>query len=127
MVEHSCRPNAMTQWDAATGTMRLVAFCDIGPGDFISRSYVDSGILLSATAARQDVLQADWGFVCGCDRCAAALAETGHDEAAAPLLPGGTLDLQHCAEEAGLLVDGASAMAVQDAATASFSFGVPVI
>jgi len=100
MAEHSCRPNARVEWDSVRQVMQLVAVRPLQKGEFVSRSYLDAGLLLHSKDIRQQALKEDWGFVCACTRCSANKLEpeAALAAAAAPLVPGGQGDLQKCAE-----------------------------
>ncbi|CAK0843785.1 unnamed protein product, partial [Prorocentrum cordatum] len=92
----------------------LAARRRIRAGESVSRSYLDAGALMCPTASRMQALRADWGFECGCARCSERVEswEEAAREAAVPLLPGGLLDLQRCAEPQGLSLDEGSVAAV---------------
>ncbi|CAK9024838.1 unnamed protein product, partial [Durusdinium trenchii] len=69
MVEHSCRPNARTEWDAECRQVKLVAMEDLRTGQRVTRSYLDAAELLAPWPRRQELLLSGWGFRCGCARC----------------------------------------------------------
>lgn len=52
------------------GRMRLIAIRDIRRDEFVARSYLDAGLLMSPLGQRRSALLSDWGFACGCARCA---------------------------------------------------------
>eukprot|EP00971_Amphidinium_carterae_P298207 5925526-Amphidinium_carterae.2 len=108
MVEHSCRPNCTLEWASPTKERRLIAAADITKGQCVSRSYVDTLLLMSDKSTRQTALRRDWGFTCACDRCAEDCLSSSrdglHTKVLDALSPGGRLDIQRIAELTGLLL-----------------------
>eukprot|EP00928_Gymnodinium_smaydae_P058248 TRINITY_DN41460_c0_g1_i1.p1 TRINITY_DN41460_c0_g1~~TRINITY_DN41460_c0_g1_i1.p1 ORF type:complete len:388 (+),score=56.09 TRINITY_DN41460_c0_g1_i1:99-1166(+) len=132
MVEHSCRPNARTHWNAARGTQSLIASRRIAQGEHISRSYLDACALLQADVKRKERLKGDWGFDCMCARCRQQpadnqLVSVRALEAAEQLESGGVLDLQRLVQPDGLSLDSCATAALREAEKASLDLGLPLV
>jgi hypothetical protein len=69
-INHSCDPNAhLRDVDPATGVATLVAVRSIAKGDAVTMAYMDEKTLVWPKEARQQYLQAHFGFTCTCTRC----------------------------------------------------------
>ncbi|CAE7468573.1 yif1a, partial [Symbiodinium natans] len=68
-ANHACQPNA-TLCPETGGAIRLVALCDLAPGEEILVSYLSGEDLLRPTwARRRELERGPWGFRCECERC----------------------------------------------------------
>ncbi|KAL2065207.1 hypothetical protein VTL71DRAFT_2876 [Oculimacula yallundae] len=68
-LNHDCRPNARFAFDPRTLSHKVHATRIIKPGEELTFSYIDEK---QTHAARQQQLQANWGFKCGCTLCSAS-------------------------------------------------------
>ncbi|CZT13533.1 uncharacterized protein RAG0_17029 [Rhynchosporium agropyri] len=68
-LNHDCRPNARFAFDTSTLSHKVHAARDIMPGEELTFSYLDEKQTYSA---RQEQLEAHWGFKCGCKLCSAS-------------------------------------------------------
>ncbi|XMA14635.1 hypothetical protein WAI453_007426 [Rhynchosporium graminicola] len=68
-LNHDCRPNARFAFDTSTLSHKVHAARDIMPGEELTFSYLDEKQTFSA---RQEQLEAHWGFKCGCKLCSAS-------------------------------------------------------
>ena len=69
MLNHSCNPNVRTTYsDDGRGAVcaRVIALCNIRPGEELRHSYIDEEADLEE---RQAVLRDNYGFVCSCIKC----------------------------------------------------------
>ena len=68
-LNHSCKPNVRVLWcnnrPAEPVQLEVVALRDIRLGEELMFSYIDESLSFSE---RQEAL-ADYGFICGCERC----------------------------------------------------------
>ncbi len=81
LFNHSCAPNVLyneCSWveGEAAPTITFVAGRDIGVGEELLHSYIDSG---SPVGERRKKLLLTYRFACVCDRCVAEGKEVGHD------------------------------------------------
>ena len=67
-ANHSCDPNAEVRLEIGTTQLRLVARRAIASGEEVTISYIDENDTVGVKE-RRDALQ-DYGFVCGCEKCA---------------------------------------------------------
>ncbi|KAK0624985.1 RmlC-like cupin domain-containing protein [Bombardia bombarda] len=67
-VNHACNPNAFIHFSEKTLGMTVWSSRDIEPGEEITITYSDAGLL---HAERQERLQSVWGFKCTCSLCTA--------------------------------------------------------
>ncbi|PKS06746.1 hypothetical protein jhhlp_006820 [Lomentospora prolificans] len=65
-MNHACSPNAFIRFSEKTFANSAIAFRDIEPGEELTISYADFGMLRDE---RQDFLRVRWGFTCTCDLC----------------------------------------------------------
>ncbi|TQN67566.1 SET domain-containing protein 5 [Colletotrichum shisoi] len=65
-INHSCRPNAVPQWDWDLLAHKLHAVRDIAAGEEITMSYFDT---LQTRLERQQYTQDNLGFECACSQC----------------------------------------------------------
>lgn len=71
LLNHSCIPNAHTDWNRNAGGITIHAICDVKAGEEITTHYCGDEIFVT----RQILLQKNFGFKCDCDLCSASLAE----------------------------------------------------
>ncbi|RMZ08764.1 hypothetical protein D0860_04537 [Hortaea werneckii] len=69
-ANHSCRPNAVVQWNPLTSKAELRALVDIADGTDIFVGYL-GGIdeTLQAGSERRKILRENYGFICTCIAC----------------------------------------------------------
>ncbi|CAK7209790.1 hypothetical protein SCUCBS95973_000560 [Sporothrix curviconia] len=65
-INHACNPTALTRFNDKDLTQKVIAFCDIEPGEEVTISYTDFGL---SHDARQEKLLRRWGFRCTCNLC----------------------------------------------------------
>lgn len=78
-INHSCRPNAVFDWDNArfVGTVR--ALKTLSPGDEVTLNYIDAKNSIKTKDERLAAIAAWYGFDCACELCSkAAVASNKH-------------------------------------------------
>ncbi|KAK4569350.1 hypothetical protein LTR86_003112 [Recurvomyces mirabilis] len=79
-INHSCRPNAVVNWNANLGRATVRAITTISSGDEILLDYLGSAEATYQTRRqRRQALQARWNFHCLCAICNAPPAEVRRD------------------------------------------------
>ena len=71
LANHSCCPNAFFHTTCEKGRAKatLYALRPLDCGEEVCISYVDGQTLLSPVQVRRRIIQSQFGFVCGCNRC----------------------------------------------------------
>ena len=64
VLNHSCSPNCILTYRGDTVTIRTIR--DVREGEELTHSYID---LCQTTEERREILQAEYGFKCDCERC----------------------------------------------------------
>ncbi|KAJ7074637.1 hypothetical protein C8F01DRAFT_971488 [Mycena amicta] len=67
LINHSCKPNADLAWDPDSFSLSLHALFPISKGQEITRPYINE---IQPRAARQELLESQYSFVCKCPSCA---------------------------------------------------------
>jgi len=68
-LNHSCFPNALRGPGKEAGTTEVRALRPVPVGQELTISYIGEELLFRPTSERQARLQAQWQFLCGCERC----------------------------------------------------------
>jgi hypothetical protein len=67
ILNHACSPNTAVTWNSKTGAQEIRCCCVVKEGEELTHSYTDAAM---PTDERRQKLRGEYGFVCGCDRCA---------------------------------------------------------
>ena len=70
-MNHSCAPSCLYEWDPAARAVHVLAARALAAGDELCLSYLQAEELARPAVARRVLLQERFGFLCGCERCAA--------------------------------------------------------
>jgi len=77
MSNHDCNPNVSQVFHSESPTMMtMIARRSIEPGEEVCGSYVEAK---RPRSERRTLLRSNWGFECGCARCARGLGPTGDE------------------------------------------------
>lgn len=68
-INHSCIPNAESNFPYSNHVVALKALKDIQPGEEICISYLDECQLERSRHTRHAILKENYLFVCSCPRC----------------------------------------------------------
>lgn len=68
LINHSCRPNSIPDFDNLTGNAEVIIVQDLAPQIELRLNYIE-GHWLETFAQRRAVTRRFWGFTCDCVDC----------------------------------------------------------